>query len=152
MQTNPDKTALDDIIRHNKQSVRYDGGPVTRMLGTHIEWINPAVGTGEFTFNLGTDFTNDNGVIMGGIVTFMMDLAMASVVMARTKPNHSVATTNLQIQFFRPCLPGKLFALAEIVKDGKKLCFCECTLFDGNRKKLSSSTSTNLIMLNEKSH
>jgi len=147
MQANPDWNAIRKSIESGSFGTPLNGGPVTLMLGTSIENYDADSGTLTAGFVLGTDFLNDNGVVMGGIVTAALDLAMAMSVMARVPEDTAVATTNLQMQFFRPCLPGSYLAEARLIKFGRRIAFCEAQLLDSAGTHIATATSTNQLLV-----
>ncbi len=147
MQANPDWHAIRQCIETGAYGAPLAGGPVTLLLGTSIESYDADSGNLTAGFALGRDFLNDNGVVMGGIVTAALDLAMAITVMARSAEETAVATTNLQMQFFRACRPGNHVAKSRIVKTGKRVVFCEAQLFDSKQMHIATATSTNQLIV-----
>lgn len=147
MQPNPDWRAIRQCIETGAYGSPLAGGPVTQLLGTSIESHDAESGALTAGFSLGSQFLNDNGVVMGGIVTAALDLAMAMSVMARTAEDAAVATTNIQMQFFRPCLPGKYVARSRLVKIGKRIAFCEAQLLDSTQVHIATATSTNQLLV-----
>ncbi len=147
MHPNPDWHAIHRSIETGTYGIPLAGGPVTQLLGASIESYDSESGDLTAGFALGRDFLNDNSVVMGGIVTAALDLAMAMTVMARSQQNTAVATTNLQMQFFRACQPGNHVAKSRLVKFGKRVAFCEAQLFDINQMHIATATSTNQLLV-----
>ena len=52
------------------------------------------------------------------------------------------ATINLNVSFFRPARPGKLFAEGRVLNMGKTVVFLEATLSDADGNKLASATAS----------
>lgn len=143
---NPDWHAIQQTIANKSFNQPLAGGPVTTLLGTQITGHDEATRSAGISFDLGDSFINDNGVVMGGIVSAALDLSMAIIVMAMTRQEDAVATTNLQVQFFRPCWPGRYTAKTRIIKGGKSASFCEASLFDSEGKEVAQATCTNLVI------
>jgi|GEM_PF-2540493 len=147
MHANPDWRSIRQCIEAGAYGKPLDGGPVTLLLETSINSYDADSGVLTVGFSLGSNFLNDNGVVMGGIVSAALDLAMAMTVMAYTAEEVAVATTNLQTQFFRACLPGNHVAKSRLVKTGKRIAFCEAQLFDRNQMHIATATSTNQLIV-----
>lgn len=147
-QSHPDWHAIRETVTTGQFGSPLQGGPVTLALGTKILGYEADEGHMTAGFALGNAYINDQGIVMGGILSAALDLAMAMIVMARVDEDSAVATTNLQVQFLRPCPPGETQVVSRIVKEGRRAVFCESEMFDNCGKKVATATCTNQIIGN----
>ena len=67
----------------------------------------------------------------GGFIFGLGDTAMG--IAARTT-GRNVVTLNASIQYLRPSVGKELRAEAEIIKEGKTICYARCNMYDENHK------------------
>lgn len=142
----PDWIAVCQVLNSENYGQKLLGGPVTCLLGTSINGYDHENKHMSLGFNLGSAFVNDNDIIMGGIISTALDLSMALNVMAQIDEEMGVATTNLQIQFFRACQPGRQKVKSRIVKLGKRIAYCEAQMFDQTNSLVAAATNTNQLV------
>lgn len=71
--------------------------------------------------------TNNIGVLHGGLLCTLLDVAMGSA--ARCRLNNPVITLNMQVSFLAPAT-APLKAEGRVVKAGKSVVFCEAEATD----------------------
>jgi uncharacterized protein (TIGR00369 family) len=94
------------------------------------------------SYDIGLEFTNPGGSVQGGIVTAMLDDAVAFAVIVKSGKPVFVATVELKTSFFAPAKPGLLFAEARVIKLGRTISFVEADLMDSDGKFLARMSST----------
>lgn len=73
---------------------------------------------------------NAVGQVMGGAIATLIDFSFA--VAANCEDNLTV-TSSCQINYLSPVKGDNICAVAEVVKDGKRSCYYEVTVLDGER-------------------
>lgn len=96
-------------------------------------------------FHPKADLCQSAGVIQGGFVTAMLDVAMAQSVMAASKMTLGPPTLELKVSFFRAALPGPHKAIGHIVRMGKSIAFLEAELFNGKDELVAKSSATAML-------
>lgn len=88
---------------------------------------------------------HSGGVVQGGFVTGWIDAAMAHAAIAMAGPGVVPMTLEIKVSFFAPARPGAVFAEAWVEKRGRKTCFFEGRLRDGDGKVLAKASSTLML-------
>lgn len=96
-------------------------------------------------FHPRADLCQSAGVIQGGFVTAMLDVAMAQSVMVASKMTIGPPTLELKVSFFRAALPGPHRAVGHIVRMGKSIAFLEAELFDSQDELVAKSSATAML-------
>lgn len=146
MQNNRDQEIIHNIVDNGLSNQAIKGSPIVNMMGTIVDWIDMEGSRAQFSYVITDDLVNGDGVVFGGILSSALDLSIALASMAFVPVETKVATSNLQVQFLRPCLVGKYRCVVTVVKKGRKLCFCSADLFDSSEKHVASATATNLLI------
>ena len=68
--------------------------------------------------------------VMGGAIATLIDFSFA---VAANCEDHLTVTSNCQINYLSPVKGDKIFATAEVVKDGKRSCYYEVTVSDAEK-------------------
>ena len=106
-------------------------------------------GTIRISAELGERWLNGGGVIQGGIVAGILDFAMAFAVLSKMRSNQALATTNLDVAYLRPCLPGHFEATAEVISLGRSVAFLKAEMFGADGKRVATATSTGVVIKGE---
>ena len=88
------------------------------------------------------EFCNMLGVLQGGIVTTMLDMAMSFAAIARIGPEFRVPTLEMKTTFLAPARPGRLIGEGWPVRTGKTICFMEGRLLDADGAPLATASAT----------
>ena len=75
-------------------------------------------------------FVNSLGVIHGGIISSLADVAMSNLIPTTNDGIQEIVTVDLKTSFLRPAKAEYLLAKARIVKNGKTLLFAECEIYN----------------------
>ena len=110
---------------------------------TIFELMKPDVrhrenGSCELHFDLSErpQFTIPSGVIQGGIVAVMLDMAMAMAA------EGGLTTASLQYEILRPVLPGSVFVSGRVVRRGRRITFGEAVMKNAEGVILAKGTQT----------
>ena len=98
-------------------------GALAESLKGSILELDVEAGSAVLAFEPGEQFLQTGGLIQGGIVTTMLDYAMAMAGFTRVGAGRSFATVSLTTHFLKPTLPGRLIARAKLDRMGAKMIF-----------------------------
>lgn len=137
----------------------HDGSDVVRAF-TSGALSPPIVNFTGIRFSAGGDGTvrahlptsrwlaNAYGVLFGGAVALLADIAMSTTVLARLPRATSFAPLDLKINFLRPLLPetGDATAIASVVHTGRTISVVSCEVVDPKGKPAAVATETILVL------
>lgn len=109
---------------------RAEPPPVAGLLGFEFLTADPDAGTIEVAFTATEQFLNPFGSVQGGLVAAMLDDTMGPALVATLGPGESAPTTDLHVQFLRPCHPGRLIGRGRVVRKGRDVAFLAGELLD----------------------
>ena len=116
--------------------------PVAGLLGAEVLSWDAESGVFRIGFAGRDEFCNMLGVLQGGIVTTMLDMAMSLAAIARMGPDFRVPTLELKTTFLAPALPARLIGEGWPVRTGKTVCFMEGRLLDSDGALLATASGT----------
>lgn len=119
-----------------------DDTPAASLLGAHPISFDPENGAFRIGFEGRDAFCNMLGVLQGGIVTAMLDMAMSFAAIASIGPEFRVPTLEIKTAFLAPALPGRLIGEGRPVRTGKTICFTEGRLLDPGGSLLATASAT----------
>ncbi|MBR3308227.1 MAG: PaaI family thioesterase [Lachnospiraceae bacterium] len=111
----------------------------TQQTGIVIE--DAAPGYAKVSIEIDDRHINGIGRVMGGVYFTLADFA-ASVAKNQDFDEEMSVAMNGQMDFISSASEGKLFAEARIIKDGRKISFCEIKIFDEKEKLIARSNIT----------
>ena len=121
------------------------GDPLYETMSlVRIAEMNPE-GRARLEYRARADMCHSGGVVQGGFVTGWIDAAMAHAAMAMAGPDVTPMSLELKVSFFAPARPGKVIAEAWVERRGKRTCFFEGRLLDGEGKVLAKASSTLML-------
>ena len=91
--------------------------------------------------------TQGNGVVGGGTLANMLDLAMAMAVLAQLKPGHTCATISLTVNMQSAGQQGHFIAVAHVDRVGRQIAFADARLYDGERSRLIANATSSLAVI-----
>ena len=139
MNINHEQVLVAKCVNEKLTSVRVDVSPITRELGMVIE--SAKAGDLLLSFELGEQYSQGNHVIQGGAVTMALDAGLAFSALSMIDEGQSVATLNMQTQFFKPVHHGKVRVKAKVDKPGRNIMFCSAQLIDQDHRVLATAQS-----------
>ncbi|OAF07254.1 PaaI family thioesterase [Bradyrhizobium neotropicale] len=120
---------------------------LAESLGTRIENIDAAGPGIELSFSVGQHFLQAEDVVHGGIVTTMLDFAMAYAALLAVPDGLSVATINMNVSCLRSARPGHYRAVAEIERCGRSVVFARAQLLDRENKLVATAASSLAVVV-----
>jgi uncharacterized protein (TIGR00369 family) len=67
-------------------------------------------------------------IVHGGAIATLADEALASVASTLAKEGETTTTSNLQVDYYRPAMPGRLIARASVRHRSRRLAYCQATV------------------------
>ncbi len=93
-------------------------------------------GCSELHFESQPHFTIPGGVMQGGIVTAMLDMAMAFAA------GGNFSTASIHVEIHRPVTADKMIVKAHVTKKGRRIVFAAAEMRDVGGKLLAKGTQT----------
>jgi uncharacterized protein (TIGR00369 family) len=90
-----------------------------------------------------------NKVLHGGVLASIADSACAVAAISLVFPENYATTINLQVSYLKPVTEGRFRAEGRCIKAGKKVLFCEASVFD-HQQALVCTASCQLLSLPRK--
>jgi len=116
------------------------------LLKGEILELDPEAGRAVLAFEPDQRFLQGGGVIHGGIVTTMLDYAMAMAAFSKLGAGRSFATVSLTSHFLTSALPGRHLARAALDRMGGRMIFASGDLIrEGEEAPLATGTAVMAI-------
>jgi uncharacterized protein (TIGR00369 family) len=116
------------------------------LLKGEILELDPGAGRAVLAFEPDERFLQGGGVIHGGIVTTMLDYAMAMAAFSQLGPGRSFGTVSLTSHFLKSALPGRHLARAGLDRMGGRLIFASGELLrEGEDAPIATGTAVMAI-------
>ena len=123
--------------RFSLQQARLNSNPVSRQLGITVQELKP----GYARCHLQTGERNLGGVhgsVHGGVLAFLVDVAMLSAVMTIIEPGERASgTAELNVSYLRPAFGPTVVAEARILRKGRVLVVGDVDITDATGKLLA---------------
>lgn len=146
-QDNLDHLAVRRFAAAPDAPVALDTNPVARDLAMVLRGWDAGRQVLTMSFQPLEQHLQGNGVVHGGIVSTMLDLALVFPVLALLEPPKVAVTVSLHIHFERPVLPGALQAVGRIDRLGGRLAFASAELTRaGHHEVLARATATMAVV------
>lgn len=84
-------------------------------------------------------FINSLGVIHGGIISSLADIAMANLGSTNELGIQKAVTVDLNVSFLKPATGAFLLADAQIVKQGRNIIHAECSILNDKEEMVAKS-------------
>ena len=84
-------------------------------------------------------FVNSAGVIHGGVISSLADVAMSNLLPADEEGIQQIVTVDLNVSFLRGATGKTLIADAELVKTGKTLIHATCMIYGEDGTAVASA-------------
>lgn len=150
MDTPPSKEAALQLLAGAFSSI-----PFNRMLGLKLDHITSENATMSFTMKNELIGNFLHGILHGGVISSVLDMAGGIVVMAEAISKHPEASTeelaavlgkcstiDLQISYLRPGRGEHFTAKASLVKSGHKIAFTRMELFNNADLLIATASGT----------
>ena len=132
---------LRGFLAHGGKPVAIPGA-LPESLKAWILEMDPEAGSAVLAFEPDERFLQTGGLIQGGIVTTMLDYAMAMAGFTRVGEGRSFATVSLTVHFLKPVLIGRHLVESRLDRIGSSLIFASASLRrDGAEAPLATGTA-----------
>ena len=114
--------------------------PVNRLLGLQLEHIEG--GLVEASLPLRPEFTQEQGVVHGGLLALLADTAAVYLTLPHLAPGERMASIEFKVNFLAPAWSDgnvPLRAIARPLKAGRRVVVCESSVYQGDRQVLSGT-------------
>ncbi len=115
-----------------------------QLLGFEIETVEIGLIEGKLT--LEEKHKQHKGFAHGGVIATLADIVMGFAAVTLVPADQHVVTSNLTISYLNPGVGDALFAKGWVLKQGRKLNFCEAEIFSidgpGERKLIAKASAT----------
>ena len=121
----------------------FDRQGFMRTLGAVLE----SVETGTVTITCGFDerLTQQHGLLHGGVVASLVDVACGYAALSVMPAGQEVLTVEFKVHFLKPAKTDRLIAVGQVVQAGRTLTVCEGSVFDATRTRLLAKMTTTMI-------
>ncbi len=121
-----------------------DPAPVARLIGFHLAAVEPGKVTVELA--AGPQHSSPPGTLHGGVLCDVADAAMGMALFSLLDDDHSFATVELKINFLRPVWAATLTAVGTVIKQGRTISLCECSVTDEAGALVAYATCTQMTV------
>jgi acyl-CoA thioesterase len=94
-------------------------------------------------------FINSAGVIHGGIISSLADVAVSNLLPANEDGIQQAVTVDLNVSFLKPAVGTYLLADAKMERKGKTLIHTECSIYNDQQEMVAKSKAI-LFRTNQK--
>lgn len=118
-----------------------------KLVGFEITQIQE--GKVEGILNLAEQHLQQTGLVHGGVTATLADIVAGLSAYTLVKPDQHVVTGEIKISYFTPGRGDQLYAKGYVVKQGRKVNFCEAEVwcFSGEQKTLIAKATTTMMTL-----
>ena len=120
--------------------------PVAQLLGMRMTDVSP--GSATFTLEPHQLHENGGGVVNGGVLATLLDMAVACAVMSTLPAGHRFTSIDLTVSMLRAAGAdsGTLTCVGTVVKPGRQVSFTEARITDSKGRLIATATSSLLIV------
>jgi acyl-coenzyme A thioesterase PaaI-like protein len=147
--SNPDYELLIEIADGRARAPRpMRGRPLLEDLGAELVSFDRSTGRVDLAFVPTERPLQGHGVVAGGVVGSMLDIAMSLPVLGVLERDTPFATASFTVNLMSAVRPGRVLASGWIERRGAKAAFCAARLTsaDGRPGTLATASSTVLIL------
>jgi uncharacterized protein (TIGR00369 family) len=134
---------------HRVTSGQIPAAPVAQLVGLRSTYVMP--GRVVFEYEPREEHYNGLGAVDAGILTTVLDAAMAAAVQSLLSAELGLATVELRSSFVRPVTlaSGPLRAEGLVIHSGARLATAEAKLVDASGRLHANASSTALVLPHE---
>lgn len=113
-----------------------------------VRWGDIEEGRGSLTFPTSPWFSAGGPALYGGVIAWMAEAAMGSVVYSTLSPGEVYGTLDLNVRFIRPALinSGDVTVTAEVQHSGRRLRVASAEMTSADGKRIALATSSVLMV------
>ncbi|SPO54618.1 Thioesterase superfamily protein [Pseudomonas sp. JV551A1] len=145
---NPTRALVAGAVAGGRCNVPLDANPALVSLGAVLAEGRP--GALQLRFEAPPSSTQGNGVVSGGTLASMLDIAMAMAVLSVLPPGRTCATTSLSVNMIAAGQAGAFLARASVDRSGRSVAFARADLYDADGQRLLATASSSLALFDER--
>ncbi len=118
-----------------------------KLVGFDLNVIEEGRTEGELDLTI--QHQQQTGLVHGGVTATLADIVAGFAAYTVVPEDQHVVTGEIKISYFAPGKGQKLYAKGWVVKQGKKMNFCESEVWDinGDKRTLIAKASTTMVTL-----
>ncbi|AKQ45693.1 thioesterase [Rufibacter radiotolerans] len=124
------------------------------LLGFDLETVEIGQVSGQLV--LEEKHKQHKGFAHGGVIATLADIVMGFAVVTLVPANQHVVTADLKISYLRPGVGEAILAKGWVLKQGRKLNFCEAEIFSidglGHKKLIAKASATMAVLAPDATH
>jgi len=129
-----DHAIVEDLRR------RIAASPFHAGFGISVE--HATAGDVRLRWDAGPEHRNLQGLVHGGILATLVDIAMGLAIRTVVGPTRRHVTIDLGVHYLRPARPGRLEAAGTVVRVGTQVGFAEGSVTDATGRLLVRASGT----------
>lgn len=118
-----------------------------KLVGFDLNVIE--AGRTEGWLDLTLDHQQQTGLVHGGVTATLADIVAGFAALTVVAEDQHVVTGEIKISYFTPGRGQKLHAIGWVVKQGRKMSFCEAEVWSvaGDKRTLIAKASTSMVTI-----
>ncbi|TFZ02791.1 PaaI family thioesterase [Ramlibacter henchirensis] len=142
---NPTRAYVAEAVSAGRRNVPLEVNPALASLSALL--VEARDGELVIRFTAPQSATQGNGVVGGGTLASMLDLAMAMAVLSRLKPGYTCATISLAVNMQSAGQQGHFLAVAGVDRVGRQIAFAHAKLYDPERSRTIANATSSLAVI-----
>lgn len=122
---------------------RFQASAFNEWFGTEL--VRFGDGEIEVSLVLKDHHLNPGGIIHGGVIASLLDIAIGLALRTRLPVEFAHVTTQLHINYLKPCRSGRVTAIGTAIHQGRRTGYGEATLVDDRDRMLARASGSFLI-------
>jgi uncharacterized protein (TIGR00369 family) len=119
---------------------RVEGSPFHAGFGVRV--AGAAEGSVTLSWEARPDPLNLQGLVHGGPLATLADMAMGLAVRSALEPGRRHVTIEMSVRYLRPARPGAVLAEGRVVRVGRQIAFAEADVRDAGGRALVRAGGT----------
>ena len=121
----------------------FDRQGFMQTLGASLESVEAGTVTIACAFD--ERMTQQHGLMHGGIVASLVDVACGYAALTMMPVAREVLTVEFKINFLKPAKTDRVVAVGQVVQSGRTLTVCEGTVFDATRTRVLAKLTATMM-------
>ena len=121
----------------------FDRQGFMRTLGAVLESVESGTVTISCAFDAG--LTQQHGLIHGGVVASLVDVACGYAALSVLPADREVLTVEFTVHFLKPANTDQVIAVGHVVQAGRTLTVCEGSVFDATRTRVIAKMTATMM-------
>ena len=142
MNANPDQVEIQQAITQGAPAALI-ASPVLRQFDARF--AGGSAGALTLRFTVPAESVQGNGVVGGGAVSTVLDLAIALAVLSMIEPAATCSTLSLTVNFLSPLREAEVIVEARVDRAGKRAAFASATASDTAGRAVATATASFLV-------